>query len=328
MTLYEPLADALKKIGFLDAKNSDGNTVLHYAIDQEDDDLALQLIDAGADINVTNNNLETPLLNAVNTNNYYMVEVLLDKDALINLADREGSSPLHVAIIDGDLKMCNLLVKHGANVNATNRKGEIPLHVSASHGDIKGVQFMLEHGADIDKESDCGTPLYQAISNGYLDIVGYLIAEGADFDEMDPDGGTVDDALAHLQEHIAEAGEDDDLDHVFAYLRAPGIFEYMHQMIENTNVVRAMAKAGTLEYFVDMFNKGLVPPKGQVFPLLPAAANVSLRAWEDTVRSGMRGLFALHHGGHDLVDPSGPISAYLCEYLVLPAASRAYLFLK
>ena len=204
----------LSKIGFLDVKNHKGETILLYAIDQEDDELAEEMIEAGADINATNNNLETPLYTAVNTNNYNMVKILLEKGALINLAVR--------------------------------------------HGHLEGVKYNVLHCANINKESDGGTPLYQAISNGYPDIIDFLLSSGADI---------------------------------------------IRSKIDNVKEVRKMAKECNIPYFIEMFNHGIAPFKAQVLPLLSSAGKVNLRAWEDFVRSDMRGLFALYHGGHDLVDP-------------------------
>jgi Ankyrin repeats (3 copies)/Ankyrin repeat len=319
--IHEPLGDALTTIGFLDAKNANGETILHYAIYKGDDDLAEHMILAGADVNARDQTMETPLYRAVNTDNYKLLKLLLDHGALIDLADQEGDTALHISCTDGDVCMIETLLAYGASVHAENRRGETPLHYSVYQGNLQVVKCIVGHGANINKESVGGTPLFQAISKGFIEIVDYLIDKGADFDLMDPDGGGVDDALEQLQENITNAVQDPDSEN----LRAPGVYDAVRSTIENVKILRTMAKEGNVPYFIDLFHKGIAPSKTQFWALLPPAAAVSLQAWEDTVRGGMLGLYALHHGSHDLVDPAGPISAYLCEYLVLPEATRSYL---
>ena len=321
-------ARRLKRFGFLNARNDEGNTVLHYAAERNNLKLLKEMVEAGAFIDATNELLQTPLITAVEYENREAAIYLLDNGASIHFHDHEGYTPLHMATIDNDMKMVKLLLERGANLNSVTDDGETPLHHACQYGSHKLVRFYLKWGANINQESECGTPIFQAISQGYLLIVDILLEKGADLDLMDPNGGGVEDALQALKDrilHLDDDGSDwesDDEDD--DRLRDPGLYEAMRLKMANVEEIRTKAKEGDVLYFIDSFNKGIVPLKRQVYPLLSEEAKDQLMQWAKIVQGDMQGLYSLFHGGHDLVDPSGPISSLLCNYLVLPKLSRLW----
>ena len=322
-------ARRLTKYGFLNAQNEDGNTLLHYAAEENNASLLREIVLAGADVDVTNELLETPLIKAVEYENHEAALYLLDHGASVHTRDHEGYSAIHWATIGHDMKMVKLLLIRGASLFSETDNGETPLHHAAQYGNAKLVRFYIKRGADVNQESQCGTPLFQAITQGRLFIVDILLANGADMDLMDPDGGKVEDALQSLEERIATVDDDgfdwqsDDEDDHF---QEPGLYDTMRLKLVNVQYTRSKAKENDVQYFIDLFNKGIVPLKAQVYPLLSDAAKDQLMQWMTTVRGDMRNLFALYHGSHDLVDPPGPISLLLSQYLILPEATRAFLF--
>ncbi len=153
-------------------KNKEGNTALHEATLGEDEEVALLLIQSGADVNVANNEGATPLCFASLMGLPRVVTALLERGANPNVR-MEGVTPLHVATgitfmnrkpsgewesfgemltrtgRDGNdfLKVTKALVEAGAEVNALSSKGEksTPLDMAEAIGNravseyLKGV---------------------------------------------------------------------------------------------------------------------------------------------------------------------------------------------
>jgi ankyrin repeat protein len=324
------LSTALKTIGFLDARDEAGNTLLHYAVENMDGGLLKEMVKAGAAIDAQNNTDETPLIKAVEFENYQFATYLLNHGASVDMQDDEGYAPLHYATIDNDVKMAKLLLRKGASVHTVTEAEETPLHHAVRYGYDKLVLLYLDYGANINQESECGTPMFQAIGQGRLDMVDFLLERGADIDRMDPDGGRVEHALQLLRENIRcidDEGSDWESDDGYNdHLRTSYLFSTMSLKMEKVQEFRNMAKTGNVSFFISLLNIGVVPPIAQVFPLMPDDAKVAFLKWAETVRGDMRGLYALFHGEHGIVTPSGPISSFLCSYLILPARTRSFLF--
>ena len=56
-----------------------------------------------------------------------IVKYLIEKGANVNIQDDDGDSPLHDACFMGQLEAVKYLVEHQANVTATNKRNETPL---------------------------------------------------------------------------------------------------------------------------------------------------------------------------------------------------------
>ncbi len=78
-------------------RDVEGNTYLHYAAQMSDVRMIGLLMDAGADVDATNDMEETPLHRAAQKGNEEAVEMLLAYGADINAEDAAGQTPLDVA---------------------------------------------------------------------------------------------------------------------------------------------------------------------------------------------------------------------------------------
>lgn len=99
----------------------------------DDPHIARLLIDAGANINVKDDNGWTPLHYATSSNRRAIVELLITKRALINAQSTSGDTPLHFAVRLPDKTIALFLIQSGADSNIKNSQGQTPLHIHLSN---------------------------------------------------------------------------------------------------------------------------------------------------------------------------------------------------
>eukprot|EP00105_Crassostrea_gigas_P041590 XP_019925738.1 PREDICTED: uncharacterized protein LOC105335313 [Crassostrea gigas] len=129
-------------------------------------DITVQLLlTHGANINLCDSDLETPLHIASGRGNDHTVELLLDNKADINSCDTNRKTPLHKAITCGRESTVRLLLERGADINSCDTKKETPLHKASKLGHDSIVRLLLERRADINScDTNKETPLHKAKS--------------------------------------------------------------------------------------------------------------------------------------------------------------------
>ncbi|WP_353274585.1 ankyrin repeat domain-containing protein [Wolbachia endosymbiont (group B) of Hofmannophila pseudospretella] len=166
-------------------------------------------------VNAQDNNKKTSLHYAAKNNNKEIVVALIKAGAYINAVDKDGNAPLHLAGAKeiGDLLQSvkeandklleaaksgniddveNLLNGEGkAQVNAIAKGGNTPLHLAAQNGHKDVVEFLLSKGAKVDAQSDdLSTPLHFAAKYGHKDVVEFLLSNEAKVDAQSDDLST------------------------------------------------------------------------------------------------------------------------------------------
>lgn len=112
-------------------------------------------LDAGAYVNVKNDNGDTSLHMAVRSGNEKIVQALLDAKAKgrtkanVNASNNNGDTPLLEAAFYGNAKIVQTLLDAGANVNVSNKQSQNPLHRAADLANEQTVQALLEAGVDL-----------------------------------------------------------------------------------------------------------------------------------------------------------------------------------
>ncbi len=87
-----------------------------------------QHLAAGTDVNAKNQNGYTPLHKAVDDGHKEIVELLITEGADVNAKEDGGGTPLHHAVLFvGDKELAELLTAKGADVNAKDNDGDTPL---------------------------------------------------------------------------------------------------------------------------------------------------------------------------------------------------------
>ena len=100
--------------------------------DRQEADLALSLIEQGANVHATDDD-ETPLLMAARNGHLGVMRVLLDKGANINVQSARGETALMRAASSSDVEMVKLLLSRGAKPNIETNDGLTAL------SDIEGM---------------------------------------------------------------------------------------------------------------------------------------------------------------------------------------------
>lgn len=108
--------------------------LLHKAITQNNLDVAMALIDAGAMINSRDANGFTPIMTACSRKNSLILKYLIFEGADVNVQSPiDGRTALHVCSQDvrsesNVNRLIDILVNSGANMNASSYQGTVLLH--------------------------------------------------------------------------------------------------------------------------------------------------------------------------------------------------------
>ena len=172
----------------LNAEGGVCGTPLSAALHKGHLNIALFLLEHGADGEKRGRAGQTGLYIASSRGYAEIVRTLLDRGANLNARyddwDEEGEdvlwTPLHVASRNGRLEVASVLLEYGANVNPVDNWGSSLLHHASLCSSDDLVRFLLDHGADVDtRDRYHWTALHLAAYKGTLQVVKTLLERGA-----------------------------------------------------------------------------------------------------------------------------------------------------
>lgn len=200
----------------------EGIPLLLVASQSGDKEIVKALLEAGADLQATDNLSRTALHVACRRmdadqgqllRNYgsapaggnkpacnaAMVEFLLESGANPLAMDNEGNMPLHLLVRQRDaetLKCIDLLMAKGADVNAVNNQMRTPFFVSScvTNGQFVNpnqelLKYLIALGAYADtQDMRQNTPLHYAVEDDDLRRVQFLLEQGADVNAKNEQG--------------------------------------------------------------------------------------------------------------------------------------------
>jgi len=138
------------------------------------------LLDAGADVNATNESKATALLWAARQPE--KARLLIERGADPNAKSKQGFTPLMGASIrPGNSAIVALLLEKGADANASSLLGFSALHLAAKAGDVESMRLLIAKGADAKLADAIGrSSLHAAALSHSPGAVQLLLQNGAD----------------------------------------------------------------------------------------------------------------------------------------------------
>lgn len=179
-------ADNLDEVKMLIAKgkrvnvrdrNYDGNSPLHFAVENGNLEIVQILLNAGAKINFKNSEKRTPLMMLDEDATPELVNLLLRYGAQIELADKGKNTALMMAASYSSKDVVQTLINAGASVNVVNKQGETALMHAAENGETEIVQLLLGAGANANLRNRDGKTALSIAQNE--EAKQFLIAFGA-----------------------------------------------------------------------------------------------------------------------------------------------------
>uniref|UniRef100_A0A3Q1GYS7 Transient receptor potential cation channel, subfamily A, member 1b n=1 Tax=Acanthochromis polyacanthus TaxID=80966 RepID=A0A3Q1GYS7_9TELE len=180
--------------------DEDGNVALHWAVEKNKAESCRALMDLGADPNILNKALMSPLHLAVSCGHNNLVGLLLSYNITdCNLQGDLENTPLILACSINNCDALSILIKHGARLCKRNKLGHYPIHAAAFAGSKKAMEVILKEGEEfghvclshinyLDKSNS--SPLHLAVRGGNMDTIRLCIACGAKVDQQQNDKST------------------------------------------------------------------------------------------------------------------------------------------
>ncbi len=188
LPIAEP--EEISRVTNVDYSSETRIDALIMACKEGDFDFVKTLVDSGINVNSIGSKGFTPLMTAVNENEFKIVEYLLSKGAKVNQTINGWTALIEAADEDA-LESMKLLLKAGADVNYFwTMDAPTAITMAASEGHLDCLKLLLENGADINGVGNSIPPLHIASAEGQDHIVDYLLSNGVDVNGRDANGST------------------------------------------------------------------------------------------------------------------------------------------
>ncbi|XP_043759374.1 rabankyrin-5 isoform X1 [Cervus elaphus] len=186
---------------------SDGQTLLHMAMQRQDSKSALFLLEHQADINVRTQDGETALQLAIRNQLPLVVDAICTRGADMSVPDEQGNPPLWLALANNLEDIASTLVRHGCDATCwgPGPSGclQTLLHRAIDENNEPIACFLVRSGCDVNSPRQPGangegeeeardgqTPLHLAASWGLEETIQCLLEFGANVNAQDAEGRT------------------------------------------------------------------------------------------------------------------------------------------
>jgi len=147
---------------YVDGQNE--NLIYKIAAKKNKDMLNL-FLKSGLSIDESINNSPPALITACNNQERDIMEFLIQAGANVNVVDQEGNTPLLKAIENTDLASVKILLKYSADIDAFNLKiGTNPIYCALQH-DFDIATYLVKKGAYLDYIYPEGVTLLESINS-------------------------------------------------------------------------------------------------------------------------------------------------------------------
>ncbi|XP_044758829.1 ankyrin-1-like [Coccinella septempunctata] len=186
-----------------------GVSPLHDAVLARNPNISRILLENGADVNIQDDDGETPIFTALNGNDSIeQINILLQYGADLKAQDNMGRTPLHMLCaseVGIRLDILKLLLESGADPRATDAVGRTPLESytrnDITYRDVKHsvvvTDMLMDYGAQLNvRNVHDQTLLHVAAMSCPCTFIRYIIHKGADTNALNGQGVTF---LEHLK---------------------------------------------------------------------------------------------------------------------------------
>lgn len=132
----------------INAKDSTGETALHYLVVENYLDGVSFLVGHGADVNTQDNFGRTPLMHAAQLNYVSICRFLIGQGARVNVRDIEDETALFRASAAGAIVILDLLIESGADVHTRNSLDESIIDDALPEKRAEVLRLLKKHGYD------------------------------------------------------------------------------------------------------------------------------------------------------------------------------------
>ncbi|BFZ23455.1 hypothetical protein BsWGS_26494 [Bradybaena similaris] len=209
-----PLMLAFVKCNYYTVSTSDNLGVFFKAIAYDNCKIISELINSGANVNITDANGDTALHHAVKSASQSNLKALISGGCDINHQNKNGLSPLMLAAVSchygtvstsnylalktvayDNCRIISELIDSGADVNITDANGNTALHHAVACAQESHLEVLINGGCDINHQNNNGlSPLMLAALNCNILSVSTLVNSGAGVNAV-PDKSTIMSAL-------------------------------------------------------------------------------------------------------------------------------------
>lgn len=165
-TVYER-SDYLKRNNIIENISIKMMSTSKYVLSEKEivpDDMIMNSILSVQDIEGTDRDGRTLLINAAFYERKQIVEFLLKRGANVNAKDRNGFTALHAATQTGNLDIASVLLENGTDVNAKNCFGNSPLMTCDHKAPAKIFELLISYGADPLQKNNYGISAVECFS--------------------------------------------------------------------------------------------------------------------------------------------------------------------
>lgn len=165
----------------LNLKDDKGMVPLHYAIDAENDQVALYLIYHGADLSIGDALYgATPLHYSAYKGNLDVAKTILGIDrSLLEKKDLKKKTPLLYACEGGQAEIVKYLLDCGANLQVRDQLGLTPLMTACTGWNMEVVMILINKGVDLNESTLYQNREYTALTvaalYGFREMIDLLI---------------------------------------------------------------------------------------------------------------------------------------------------------
>jgi ankyrin repeat protein len=172
--------------------DKDGQTPLHWAVQNDVLPMTTFWLQAGASPAATNFAGQTALHIAAGKNLVEHMKLLLAAGAPTDVRDTNGWTPLDAAEHSQNTEAIRLLLSDKSVAPPADRAIATSLHDAATSGNLGALVALTENTNNLEARNELGlTPLQVAVLNGHFAEAALLIDRGANVAVRDPDGNTL-----------------------------------------------------------------------------------------------------------------------------------------